>query len=252
MSEIVRLATPEAVAEEAARRWVQVARSAAAERGQFSIALSGGSTPIVLYELMRSEPWRSEVPWDQTFVFWGDERRVRTSSTDSNYRMAREAFLDHVPIPSEHIFRMPGEGLASSDARSYDQKIRRHFNLGLQDWPRFDLFLLGMGSDGHVASVFPGTRAVSDRSNMVLAYEVPQLHVERITLTLPAINHARNVLILVMGQEKAETLARVLRGPTMPSTYPAQAVQPMDGTLVWLVDAAAYSGVEELEAKASD
>lgn len=252
MSEIVRLATPEAAAEEAARRWVQLAKHAVAERGRFNIALSGGSTPAALYELMRSEPWRSEAPWAQTFVFWGDERRARAGGADTNYHMAREALLDHVPVPQEQVFRMPSEGLVSSDTRSYEQKIRRHFDLGPQDWPRFDLFLLGMGADGHIASIFPGTRAVSDRSNLVLVYEVPQLHAERITLTLPAINHARNILFLVTGAEKAEVVAKVLRGPRMPSTYPAQDVEAVDGTLVWLLDAAAYAAVDQLEAKASE
>jgi 6-phosphogluconolactonase len=155
--------------------------------------------------------------------------------------MAREALLAHVPIPQDRIFRLPTEGLASSDSRDYEQRIRRHFELGPRDWPRFDLFLLGMGADGHIASIFPGTRAVSDRSTMVLIYEVPQLRVERITLTLPVINHARNVLFLVTGTEKAAMVKAVLEGQRKVSTYPAQAVQPVDGSVVWLLDQAAAS-----------
>lgn len=241
MSEIITLPHIEAIIEEAASRWVQIAQDAVAERGAFRIALSGGSTPRPLYLLMASEPYRDQVPWEQTYVFWVDERRVPPSHPDSNYRLAAEALLRHVPIPREQIFRMDGEELAGSAARDYAEAIRRHFDLGFRDWPRFDLVLLGMGPDGHTASIFAGTRAVSDLSNMVLVYEVPQLRAERMTLTLPAINNARHILFLVAGEDKAEALRAVLHGDYRPSTYPAQAVKPVDGTLTWLVDSAAAS-----------
>lgn len=241
MTEIVRLPDAEAVAREAARRWIEIARQAVEERGAFRIALSGGETPRLLYRLMASEPWRDQAPWAETHVFWCDERRVPPSDPRSNYRMARETLLDHVPIPSEQVYRMQGGGLISSATSDYEEKLRRHFRLGRGEWPRFDLILLGMGTDGHTASIFPGTRAVSDLSHMVLVYEVPQLGVERMTLTLPVINNARHILFLVVGEEKAETLAAVLEGDYRPSTYPAQAARPVDGTLTWLVDEAAAS-----------
>jgi 6-phosphogluconolactonase len=235
-TEVIKLADAEAVAQEAARRWVDIAQSSVTERGIFNVALSGGNTPMLLYSLMASEPWVSQAPWSQTAVFWGDERRVSPSHADSNYRMARELLLDHVPVPSQQVFRMPSEGLASGDASAYEQSIRQHFRLGPRDWPRFDLMLLGMGADGHIASIFPGTRAISDRSSMVLVYEVPKLHEERITLTLPVINQARNALLLVAGEDKAGVVQAVIEGTQRSSTYPAQAVELADGKAVWLLD----------------
>jgi 6-phosphogluconolactonase len=229
------------VAQEAARRWVEIAQDAVAARGSFSVALSGGSTPRILYELLAADPWRSQAPWESTHVFWGDERRVPASDPQSNYRMAREALLEHVPIPDDQIYRMDGEDLLGSAVRDYEDKLWRYFKFERQEWPHFDLFLLGLGADGHTASIFPGTRAVSDLSSMVLAFQVPQLAAERITLTLSVINHARHILFLVAGQEKAKALASVLEGESRPSTYPAQAVRPVDGTLTWLVDQAAAS-----------
>lgn len=241
MSEVVRLSDVEAVAQEAAKRWVEIARAAVAERGVFDIALSGGSTPSLLYRMMATQPWCDQVPWGQTAVFWGDERRVPASHADSNYRMARDLLLDHVSIPPQQIYRMPSEGLMGSDARDYEEAIRRHFNLSSRDWPRFDLMLLGMGADGHIASIFPGTRAISDRSNMVLVYEVPQLRTERMTLGMSVINHARNILLMVTGDEKAKMVHIVLEESKRTSTYPAQAIEPVDGNVVWLLDRAAAS-----------
>jgi 6-phosphogluconolactonase len=239
--EIVVLPDLNQVAQEAARRWVEIAQGAAADRGSFSVALSGGSTPRTLYEMLAGEPWRSQAPWESTHVFWGDERRVPSSDPQSNYRMARETLLDHVPIPSGQIYRMLGEDLLSSAIGDYEDKLWRYFRFGRGEWPRFDLVLLGLGPEGHTASIFPGTRAVSDQSNMVLAYPVPQLGVERITLTLPVINHAHHIIFLVAGQKKAGALAKTLEGERRPSACPAQAVQPVDGTLTWLVDQAAAS-----------
>lgn len=236
MAEIKILPDAEAVAQEAAGRWVESAQAAVEARGAFRVALSGGSTPRRLYELMASEPLRERVPWAQTYVFWSDERRVPASHPDSNYRLARVTLLDHVPVPLEHLFRMDGEGLARSTAREYEEALRLHFDLKRGQWPRFDLMLLGLGADGHTASIFPGTRAVSDLSNMVIVYEVPQLGVERMTLTLPVLNHAREIIFMVTGAEKAAAVQAVLAGEYRPSTYPAQAVKPVDGTLTWLLD----------------
>ncbi len=225
-----------AVAEEAARYWVQVARAAVEERGVFRIALTGGEAARRLYEIMASEPYVNQAPWAQTAIFWSDERRVPPSHPESLYHLARTTLLDRVPIPREHIFRMDGEGLARMAASAYEETLQRHFKLGRGEWPRFDLVLLDMGADGHIASIFPGTRAVSDLTNMVVVYQVPQLRAERITLTLPVFNHARHVLIFATGAEKAATLAAVLHGPHRPSTYPAQAIHPVEGSLIWLAD----------------
>lgn len=239
MAEVKVLPNLEAVAEEAARHWVQVAQAAVEERGTFRIALTGGEAARRLYEIMASKPYVDEAPWAQTAVFWSDERRVPPSHPESLYHLARTTLLDRVPIPRERIFRMDGEGLARTAAREYEEILQRHFGLGRGEWPRFDLVLLDMGTDGHIASIFPGTRAVSDLTNMVVVYQVPQLHAERITLTLPVFNHARHILIFATGAEKATALAAVLHGPHRPSTYPAQAIRPVDGVLIWLVDEAA-------------
>ncbi len=239
MAEIKVLPDLEAVAEEAARRWVQIAGAAVEKHGAFRIALCGGDVARRLYEIMASTPYSDQAPWAQTVVFWGDERRVPASHPESLYHLVRTTLLDHVPIPQDRIFRMDGEGLARSAAREYEETLRRHFGLRRGEWPRFDLVLLDMGVDGHIASIFPGTRAVSDLTNMVVVYQVPQLGVERITLTLPVFNHARHIFIFATGAEKAATLAAALHGERRPSTYPVQAIRPLDGTLVWLVDEAA-------------
>ena len=241
MTEIVKLEDVQEVAEEAARRWVQIARESIDARGAFRVMLSGGYSPRPLYRLMSSEPWQSQAPWEQTYVFFTDERRVAPSDPESNYRMARETMLDHVPIPAEHIFQLQGTGLASSIIRDYETKLRRHFDLSKGEWPRFDLVLLGLGGDGHIASIFPGTRAVSDLSNTVVVYEAPSLKAERVTVTLPVINHARHILFLVTGAEKSDPLCEALDGPFKPSAHPSQAVKPVDGTLTWLVDKATAS-----------
>lgn len=239
MNDVMILPDLEAIAEEAAGRWLQIAQTAIAERGQFTVALSGGGTPRLLYQKMASPPWGDQIPWAETYIFFGDERRVPPDHPDSNYNMAHEVLLSQVPIPPENVYRMDGQGLAKSAAREYERTLERHFNLGRRELPRLDLILLGMGEDGHTASVFPGTRAVSDLSSMVLAYYVPQLGVERMTLGLSVINSARNVIFLVAGDNKAEALYQVLHGERRPSTYPSQAVDIRDGTLTFLVDQAA-------------
>lgn len=241
MAELVVLPNLKAITAEAAERWAQLAAEAVATRGQFNVALSGGSTPRPLYERLASSPYREALPWQQTYVFWGDERRVPPGHPDSNYRMAHEALLAHINLASTHVFRMDGEDLAGSAARAYATTLERHFRLARREWPRFDLMLLGLGDDAHTASIFPGTRAVSEASSMTLVYTVPKLGAERMTLTLPVINAARHIVFLVAGARKADALSSVLQGTYMPSTYPAQAVKPTDGTLTWLVDEAAAS-----------
>jgi 6-phosphogluconolactonase len=247
MAERVIRANDEEVALEAAERWKTIATQAVAENGRFSVALAGGSTPRTLYRMLTSERYRDELPWGQTHVFWGDERRVPPDDERSNYHMARELLLDHVPIPPGQIHPMDGMGLSRGAMRSYERTLRDYFQYGRREMPRFDLILLGMGGDGHTASIFPGTRAVSDRSHKVLVYQVPQLETERITLTLPVINAAKHILIMVVGSAKAETLAEVLDGPVKTSTYPIQAVEPVDGQLTWLLDKAAAAELDSVK-----
>ncbi len=239
--EIVRLADPAAVAEEAARRWAQIAQDAVEERQSFSVALAGGSTPQRLYQLLATEAWQTRIPWSKTHVFFGDERRVPHSDPDSNYRMARESLLETVPVPEAQVYPMESMGLIKNSMRDYERKMRRYFDHGRREFPRFDLILLGMGTDGHTASIFPGTRAVSDLTNPVLVYAVPQLYQERMTLTYPVLNNARHIIFLVVGEKKADTLAAVLEGSVNISTYPAQGISLKNGSLVWLVDEPAAS-----------
>lgn len=229
-----------ALARAAADLFAAAARAAVAQRGRFFVALSGGSTPRTLYQLLAAPPYRDQVDWSRTFVFWGDERCVPPDHPDSNYRMAREALLFHVPIPTSQVFRMPGEMADPAAAAAlYEQSVRRAFALAPGEWPRFDLVLLGLGPDGHTASLFPHTSALGVTDRLVVANRVEKLGTTRITLTAPVINSAAVVVFLVAGADKAEPLAAVLEGPRRPDDLPAQLIAPAHGELLWLVDRAA-------------
>jgi 6-phosphogluconolactonase len=230
-------ADPEAVAAEAARRIVELARAAVDERGAFSIALSGGSTPRRVYELLAGGEFRDEVDWPNVHVFFGDERMVPPDHAESNYRMASEALLSRVPLPAENVQRIEGVGDAAANASDYESVMRGFF--GDAEWPRFDLVFLGMGDDGHTASLFPNSAALSETRAWVAANWVEKLSTWRITLTAPAINAARRVAFLVTGASKAERLSEVLNGARDPSRLPSQMIRPRDGALEWYVDRAA-------------
>lgn len=237
--------TPSALAELAAAEFVQSALAAVRQRGRFTVALAGGSTPMGLYRLLARRGHLvppGPLPWGQIHVFWGDERQVPPDHADSNYGALKSALLDRVAIPPANVHRIHGE-LADAEAAAalYEQEIRACFGLGPDGWPRFDLVLLGMGADGHTASLFPHTTALAERNRIVAANWVPKLGASRITLTMPAINAAVRVLFLVAGADKAAAVARVLIGPVDPVELPAQAVQPSDGTILWLLDRAAAS-----------
>lgn len=237
---VERYPDPAALAQAAAYRLVLLAWQAQAARGRFTIALSGGSTPRALFHAMVGSAWiRKHMPWSSTFVFWGDERCVPPGHPDSNYDMAREALLVHVPIPAQNIHRMRGELDPAEAAADYERRLRDFFG----DQPRFDMSLLGMGDDGHTASLFPGTAALHHTDHWVAANYVDRLSVWRITLTPPTINAAADTLFLVTGAAKAQMLRQVLKGPFQPETYPAQGVRPTAGRLAWLVDDAAASAL---------
>ncbi len=222
---------------EAAGWFVRLAAEAVAGRGRFSVALSGGSTPRGLYALLAGEPYRSQVPWSQVHVFWGDERHVPPDHPDSNYRLARQTLLDRVPIPPGNVHRIPAERPdPQAAAAEYERTLRTFFGPG---WPRFDLILLGLGADGHTASLFPGTAVLHETERLVAAPYVDGLSAHRLTLTPPVLNHAANVLFLVAGEGKAATLHAVLEGPYRPERFPSQLVRPAEGRLVWIVDRAA-------------
>jgi 6-phosphogluconolactonase len=229
--------TGEEVARAAADYFVETAEKSISAEGRFSVALAGGSTPRRTYQLLASEEYRNRVPWSQVHIFFGDERCVPPTHPDSNYRMAEEAMISLLPIPEANVHRMVGEGDAVANASLYEGELQAFFDGAM--WPRFNLVLLGMGDDGHTASLFPGTEALNETRAWVVANWVEKFKTYRITLTAPAINHAENIVFLVAGAGKAERLPEVLGGPRNPRQLPAQLIQPVNGSLVWLVDKAA-------------
>jgi 6-phosphogluconolactonase len=227
-----------AVAAEAAERVTTAAERAIAERGAFSIALSGGSTPKALYALLTAEPYRSRIDWSKVHILFGDERGVPPEHKDSNYKTADEALLSKVPIPRNQIHRMKGElGERAEDAaKEYGLMLQKRFPDGL------DVVLLGMGGDGHTASIFPGTPAVSEKEHRVLGYFATNSSTGkswRITMTALFINQAREILVLLAGADKAARLKEVLEGPQDPDRLPIQLIKPARGKVVWIIDVAA-------------
>lgn len=221
----------------AATLFVKLAREAVQQRGRFTVALTGGSSPSQLYELLAESPQAEQVPWDKTYVFWGDERWVSLTNEQSNARMAQEALLGKVPVPAEQVFPMWAEDTTPEDfAARYEEILRQHFG---DEEPRFDLILLGMGEDGHTASLFPGTAVLQERSHWVHAYYLEPQAMYRVTLTAPLINQARVVCFLVFGDKKAPALHQVLEGDRNPDKYPAQLIQAKGGELLWFVDKSA-------------
>ena len=225
------------VAEAAANGFVAVANAAIAARGRFTVALAGGSTPKRAYELLASDDYKSRIDWPKVHIFFGDERNVPASDAASNYRMVNEALLSCVPLPPKNIHRMNGVGDVVANARLYEDEMRTYFNDA--PWPRLDLVLLGMGEDGHTASLFPGTQALTEQAAWVVSNWVEKFGAYRITLTASAINQAAHIVFLVIGENKAEPLRQVLKGDYDPIRLPAQLVKPVDGSLEWLIDKAA-------------
>jgi 6-phosphogluconolactonase len=238
--EIRIVANAEELNRAAAAEFAQRAKEAAQRKSLFTVTLSGGSTPKKFYSLLASEQaLRAQLPWDQTHFFWGDERHVPPDHPESNYRMANEAMLARLPVPPANIHRIKSEYQdAKQAADEYEQQLRHFFQLRAGEFPRFDLVLLGMGPDGHTASLFPDTAALGERERLVVANWVAKFNAYRITMTVPVLNQAACVIFLVSGEEKAEMLRTVLRGDQA-ELYPSQLIRPVKGELLWLVDAAA-------------
>jgi 6-phosphogluconolactonase len=228
---------PAELARAAAEEWRARALSAVAQLGRFAVALAGGSTPRTLYALLADPdaPYRDELPWARTHVFFGDERAVPPEHAESNYRMAHETLLSRVAVPAENVHRIRGEGDPEASARAYEEDLRSFFGSA----PRFDLLLLGMGADGHTASLFPGSAPLREVSRLVAATVAPAPGERRITLTLPALEAAARIVFLVSGASKGPALARVLSCESGAEALPAARVRSLDGTLLWLVDRAA-------------
>ncbi len=242
MNSIITLPDFESLARAAAEHLIKLAREAIEARGCFAVALSGGSTPRGAYALLATDELAGQLDWSCIHVFWGDERCVPPDHPDSNYRMARQALLDHVPLPAENIYRIRGELEPEEAAAQYERTLRTFFSASPeQTVPEFDLILLGMGDDGHTASLFPGSAALHERNRWVVASCVDKLGAWRVTLTPVVINSAANVTFLVSGAGKAESLRQVLTGPDQPDHLPAQIVKPDGARPLWMVDGAAAS-----------
>jgi 6-phosphogluconolactonase len=237
------LADAAAIAKRAAAEFVEAARAAVHQRNAFHVVLAGGSTPKALYDLLASDPaLRSQVPWDKTQVFFGDERHVGPGHPDSNFHMATERMLSKVSLEANQVMRIKGEYPdAERAAREYEEALISYFKLKTGELPRFDLLLAGMGNEGHTLSLFPGTRALHANGRIAVHNWVGKLFTERITLTAPAACAASEILFMVTGADKAPALKGVLEGPYEPEQLPAQLLQPKDGKLLWLVDTAAGS-----------
>lgn len=230
-----------ALACRAAQYFVEMAGEAAEAHGRARIAISGGATPKAAFKLLADphQPWRWRMPWDKIDLFWVDERCVPPDDSESNYRMTREALLDHVPLSSAQIHRIEGELDPEAAAARCESQLRSSFRLEGAEYPRFDLVALGLGEDGHTASLFPRTQALHEITRLAVANRVPQLDAWRVTLTWPVINHARSVFFLIAGDEKAEILRDVLTGPLDPDTLPSQLIWPSSGILTLILDKAA-------------
>ena len=239
--EVRRLTTPQDLFQTAADEVLHAAAEAIEQRGRFTIALSGGSTPKSLYTLIAANAV-SSVPWEKWFFFWGDERHVPPEDAESNYRMAQESLLSKISVPPANVFRIPAENPdAEAAAAAYEQTLRTFFEVKPGAWPRFDVILLGMGPDGHTASLFPETAALEEKSRWVVANWVEKFKTNRITLTLPVLNAARRAMFLVSGIDKAAILHEVLEGKAPGEKYPSKLVRPSEGKLIWFVDRAAAS-----------
>jgi 6-phosphogluconolactonase len=226
--------TPEALADAVARHIVQRARRAISSSGRFTLALSGGSTPRAAYTCLAKGALASRIDWERVHILWGDERCVPPDDPRSNFRMAREALLDRVPIPPRQIHRIRGEDFPEEAAEAYERELRE-----LRRHGPLDLVLLGLGEDGHTASLFPGQSVMHEKGRWVLATPAPDKTMWRVTLTPEVLNMARNVTFVVSGASKALRLQQVLEGPFTPDVLPAQAIRPLRGRLTWMLDQAA-------------
>jgi len=221
----------------AAEEFVRVGNAAIARHDRFTVALSGGSTPKTLYSLLAKE--HARFTWRKTFLFFGDERHVPPDHPESNYRMVNESLLTKISMPPKNVHRVPAENRdAHAAAAEYEENLHKFFELRTGEFPVFDLILLGLGTDGHTASLFPNSQALKEQSRLVVANWVEKFNAYRITFTYPVLNHASEVLFLASGADKVQVVSVVLEGENNPP-YPAQRVRPTDGKLLWMLDQAA-------------
>src|SRR5580693_5692677 len=241
--EVRTLPDANAIAQTAAAEFLDAAQQSVREKGSFSVALAGGSTPKALYNLLATNPLlQAKVPWSKIQFFFGDERHVPPDDRESNFRMVKESMFDRAPVEPKQVHRIHAENPnAAEAAEQYEAELREYFQLKAGEFPRFDLVLLGMGPEGHTASLFPGTKALKEERQLVVRNWVGKLYTDRITLTPPVLNHAARVIFMVHGAEKAPALKAVLEGPYEPDQLPAQIIRPENGRVLWLVDPTAAS-----------
>lgn len=233
----------ERLAEEAAVQFIKIAKQSIKHRGVFSVALAGGSTPRNCYKMLAEQTIQHQISWKDIHLFWGDERNVPHDHIDSNYRMVREELLDKITIPGENIHPFPSNLKPEDAVESYENEIRRFFQLQSGQFPKFDLILLGMGIDGHTASLFPNTAALKEKKHLAYANYVEAMSTVRFTLTIPVINNARIVIFLISGNSKAEILSKVLNQSGDPFFYPSRLIRPISRNLIFLIDHAAATGL---------
>ncbi|WP_266205915.1 6-phosphogluconolactonase [Pontibacter kalidii] len=230
------------LSQRAAELFVDAAQEAVQKNGRFTVALTGGSSPKELYQLLAKAPYKDQMPWEQTYIFWGDERWVPLTDDRSNAKMAKELLLDKVPVPQEQIYPMWEDMEPQAYAQKYEQILKDHFKGQV---PAFDLILLGMGDDGHTASLFPHTEVLQEQSRWVQAYYLEPQSMHRITLTAPLLNQAKRILFMTFGENKAKALYEVLEGERNPEEYPSQLIRPQQGEIYWFVDDKAASRLEK-------
>jgi 6-phosphogluconolactonase len=218
----------------AAEEFARCASEAINKSGRFTVALSGGHTPRAVYSLL-AKAYGSSLPWERVYVFFGDERHVPPTDPQSNYRMANESLLSQVPIPAQNVHRIAAELDPKAAAEQYQSLLEHFFDLKPGELPRFDLVMLGMGDDGHTASLFPNTAALQEQTRLVMANHVEKLKTDRITFTLPVLNAAAEAMVIVAGANKAPVVRQVIHSPAT-VTYPVQMVHPTDGRLLWIVE----------------
>jgi len=246
--EIIVVSNSEAMSRTAADIVIGKIKEVLANKEQFSLALAGGSTPKGLYSQIAEVPeLRDRIPWHRIHFFWGDERHVPPDHSESNFRMASETMLSKLPVPAENIHRVQTElPDAAKAASEYEQELKRYVRLDAEKLPRLDCVLLGMGPDGHTASLFPGTKVLQEKRRLVVNNWVAKLNTHRITMTVPVLNNSPMVIFMVTGKDKAEVLKEILEGEYRPQLLPAQLIRPVHGRLVWLVDKAAAARLAHL------
>ncbi len=230
----------ESLSRAATKLFIETSAQAISGRGRFLVALSGGNTPSELYRSLAQSPYKEQVDWTHVHAFWGDERCVPIGDSENSYRQAYDALLSHVPTPAENIHRVESDLEPAEAAKDYALVLKQFASPPL-DWTRFDLVLLGMGADGHTASLFPGSEVNVSTPTLAVTAQYQNRPANRVTLTPLVLNSARRIIFLVSGESKAQTLANVLYGGYDPEQFPAQRIHPTDGELIWMADQSAAS-----------